>query len=71
MSATARFGTPSYAISKAALNMAVVQLAHALRERGIAVYALNPGWVRTAMGGERAPLLPQDSVAAMLRTSTL
>ncbi|GHE28035.1 SDR family oxidoreductase [Vulcaniibacterium thermophilum] len=68
MSATARFGTPSYAISKAALNMAVVQLAHALRERGIAVYALNPGWVRTAMGGERAPLLPQDSVAAMLRT---
>ena len=31
---TGRFGTPSYAISKAALNMATVQLAHALRERG-------------------------------------
>ena len=29
------FHTPSYAISKAAQNMATVLLAHALRERGI------------------------------------
>lgn len=65
---TTRFGTPSYAISKAALNMATVLLAHALREQEVAVFAFNPGWVRTDMGGENAPLTPQESVSALLAT---
>ena len=59
--------TPSYAISKAALNMAGRLLSHALAERGIAVVAISPGWVRTAMGGVNATLAPEESVAAMLR----
>ncbi len=63
---TERFGTPSYAISKAALNMAMRQLGHALAERRIGVIALSPGWVRTAMGGENAALDPAQSVANML-----
>ncbi|MEN1943122.1 SDR family oxidoreductase [Luteimonas sp. MJ293] len=67
IAATERFGTPSYNISKAALNMATALLAQALAERGIVVAAFSPGWVRTEMGGSEAEVAPEDAVAGVLR----
>jgi NAD(P)-dependent dehydrogenase (short-subunit alcohol dehydrogenase family) len=65
--ASSGFGTPSYAISKAALNMATRQLAAALAPRGVGVFCVSPGWVRTDMGGANATATPHDAVAALLK----
>lgn len=57
--------TLPYSTSKAALNMLVKGLAATQRSRGIIVVALSPGWVRTDMGGEQAPLSPEASVQGL------
>src|SRR6202012_2629422 len=45
---------PAYSISKTALNALTQQFAAALPR--FAVNAVSPGWVRTDMGGNMAPL---------------
>lgn len=62
------FRSPSYAMSKAAQNMATVQLALALQPRSIKVIALSPGWVKTDMGGAGGELEAADAAAGLLDT---
>ncbi len=55
----------AYQSSKAALNMVGVVLSHELKDKGIAVLMLHPGWVATDMGGASAPLKAPQSVSGM------
>lgn len=66
MACTQRFSTPGYAMSKAALNMVVAQLAHALQPHKAVVVATSPGWARTDMGGPQAEVDPADAVTGLL-----
>jgi NAD(P)-dependent dehydrogenase (short-subunit alcohol dehydrogenase family) len=60
-------GSIAYRSSKAAVNMVMRSAAIDLAPRGITCVLVNPGWVRTDMGGPKAPLSPQESVTAMRR----
>lgn len=59
-------GNYIYRSAKAGLNAAVRSLALDLSSDGIRVQLLHPGWVKTGMGGEQAPLSVKESVEGML-----
>ncbi len=56
-----------YRTSKAALNMAMRARAFDLAPRGVTVVVINPGWVKTDMGGPNASITAEQSVSAMRR----
>jgi NAD(P)-dependent dehydrogenase (short-subunit alcohol dehydrogenase family) len=51
----------AYCMSKAALNMATQILQNGLKEEGIKVLALHPGWFSSDMGSARAPITPAEA----------
>jgi NAD(P)-dependent dehydrogenase (short-subunit alcohol dehydrogenase family) len=61
-------GSWAYRASKAALNMVNRNIAHDLDGAGIPSVAIHPGWVRTDMGSDAAPLSSEESVSAMIAT---
>lgn len=55
-----------YRGSKSALNQMAVCLANELRGEGFTCVVAHPGWVKTDMGGQAAPLSPEQSVTGLL-----
>lgn len=61
---------PSYQISKIGVNMFTRSLADYLADRNITVSSLDPGWVRTDMGGFDASRDPKDPASEMYDLTT-
>jgi NAD(P)-dependent dehydrogenase (short-subunit alcohol dehydrogenase family) len=59
-------GNYGYRMSKAAVNMAGVNLALDLKPRGIAVAILHPGMVRTGMGSSPQAVDPADAAHRLM-----
>ena len=60
-------GKEAYRMSKAALNMGLRSIA-ARRADGRSYIAINPGWVRTAIGGPEATLSVGQSIVGVVDT---
>ncbi len=58
-------GYVPYRSSKAALNMAWHSLAIEAKRQGVVAAVIDPGWVKTRMGGANAPTPPEQSVGEM------
>ena len=59
-------GRYAYRASKAALNAVGKSLSVDLKEKGVIVLILHPGWVRTDMGGPNGLLTASESVEGQL-----
>jgi len=61
----------AYRVSKLGLNALTRLLAEELRERRLLVNAVCPGWVRTRMGGSRAPRGVEEGADTLVWAATL
>ena len=62
--------SPSYAVSKTAVNALTRQFADAGQGK-ISVNCINPGWVQTDMGGQNAERTPDQGAAIILKLATM
>lgn len=60
-----RGGLYAYGATKAAVNRLMRSLAFDLRDKGVTVALVHPGWVQTDMGGANAEITPQESAAGI------
>jgi NAD(P)-dependent dehydrogenase (short-subunit alcohol dehydrogenase family) len=61
----------AYNASKTALNAFTVHLADELRGTPVKVNSAHPGWVKTEMGGEQAPMEVADGGRTSVQLATL
>jgi len=57
----------SYCMTKAALNMGSRILQNYLKDEGIKVLALHPGWFTSDMGGAEAPISPAEAARPIVK----
>ncbi len=61
----------AYDASKTALNAFTVHLAHELKDTPVKVNSAHPGWVKTDMGGDEAPMAIIDGAKTSVQLATL
>jgi NAD(P)-dependent dehydrogenase (short-subunit alcohol dehydrogenase family) len=61
----------AYDASKTALNAFTVHFAHELRNTPIKVNSAHPGWVKTSMGGDEAPMDVVEGAQTGVQLATL
>lgn len=62
-------GYYAYSAAKAALNRLMRSVAIDLKERGVIVGLVHPGWVQTEMGGAGADITPEESAAGIRKVA--
>ncbi len=62
-------GFYAYAGAKAALNRMMRSVAIDLKDRGVIVGLVHPGWVQTDMGGDGADITPTESAAGIAKVA--
>ena len=70
-SAYAGVRAPAYRLSKAGLNCITTLMAKEVRGDNILINSACPGWVRTDMGGDQAPLTPEQGADTPVWLATL
>ena len=62
---------PAYSLSKASLNVLTIMFANELRGTNVLINAVDPGWVRTDMGGSNAPRSVEEGADTAVWLATL
>lgn len=67
----ATFMAVGYSTSKAGLNMLTLMQSKTLAEKGIAVAAAHPGWVKTDLGTDAAPMEVDEGASTVVGLVTI